>query len=52
VVAMLKPGGYLLTNDKLPGKVPSGWEDSLQTVLVVARDPDVTEYMFCYKRVN
>jgi hypothetical protein len=27
VAAMLKPGGYLLTNDKLPGKVPSGLED-------------------------
>jgi hypothetical protein len=52
VAAMLKPGGYLLTNDKLPGKVPSGLEDSVQTELVVARDPDMTEYMFCYKRVN
>jgi hypothetical protein len=52
VAAMLKPGGYLLTNDKLPGKVPSGLEDSVQTELVVARDPDMTESMFCYKRVN
>jgi chemotaxis methyl-accepting protein methylase len=52
VAAMLKPGGYLLTHDKLPGKVPSGREDSVQTELVVARDPDMTEYMFCYKRVN
>jgi CheR methyltransferase, SAM binding domain len=52
VAAMLKPGGYLLTNDKLPGKVPSSLEDSLQTKLVVARDPDVTEYMFCHKRIN
>jgi hypothetical protein len=52
VAAMLRRGGYLLTNDKLPDKVPSGLEESPPTVLVVARDPDVTEYMFCYKRVK
>jgi hypothetical protein len=52
VAAMLRRGGYLLTNDKLPDKVPSGLEEAPPTVLVVARDPDVTEYMFCYKRVN
>ena len=52
VAAMLKSGGYLLTNDKLPDRVSSGLEDALTTVLNVARDPDMTEYLFCYKRIN
>ena len=52
VAAMLKSGGYLLTNDKLPDRVTSGLEDALTTVLNVARDPDMTEYLFCYKRIN
>jgi hypothetical protein len=52
VAAMLKPGGYLLTNDKLPDRVPSGLEEALTTVLHVARDPDMTDYLFCYRRAN
>jgi hypothetical protein len=52
VSAMLKPGGYLLTNDKLPDRVPSALEDALTTVLNVAHDPDMTEYLFSYKRTK
>ena len=52
VAAMLKPGGYLLTNDKLPDRVPFGLEDALTTVLNVARDPDMTDYLFCYRRTK
>ena len=47
---MLKPGGFLLTNDKLPDTVPSGLQAVTPTVLVLAHDPDVTEYLFCYQR--
>ena len=52
VSAMLKPGGFLLTNDKLPDKVSSGLQDAEPTVLVVARDPDVTEYLFSYQKAK
>lgn len=52
VAAMLKPGGFLLTNDKLPDRVPAGLEDAMTTILNVVHDPDVTEYLFCYKRTN
>ncbi len=34
VAAMLKPGGYLLSNDKLPDTVPSGLEQ-----VMVDRNP-------------
>jgi hypothetical protein len=52
VSAMLRPGGFLLTNDKLPDTVPSGLQATEPTVLVVARDPDVTEYLFSYQKVK
>jgi len=52
VSAMLKPGGFLLTNDKLPDAVPSGLQAAEPTVLVVARDPDVTEYLFSYQKTK
>ncbi len=47
---MLKPGGFLLSNDKLPGTTADGLSDSLQTKQTVARDPDRLEYMFTYQR--
>ena len=50
VSAMLKPGGFLLTNDKLPDVVASGLQAGKPTVLVVARDPDVTESLFSYQK--
>ena len=52
VSAMLKPGGFLLTNDKLPTVVASGLQAGEPTVLVVARDPDVTEYLFSYQKTK
>jgi hypothetical protein len=47
---MLNPGGFVLSNDKLPGAVPAGLADSLTTTQIVARDPDMTELMFCYRK--
>ena len=47
---MLNPGGFVLSNDKLPGSAPAGLADSLLTTLIVARDPDMTEMMFCYEK--
>jgi len=47
---MLNPGGFVLSNDKLPGTVPAGLSDSLLTTQIVARDPDMTEMMFSYEK--
>jgi len=47
---MLNPGGFVLSNDKLPGAVSAGLADSLTTTQIVARDPDMTELMFCYQK--
>jgi hypothetical protein len=50
IAAMLRPGGYLLSNDKFPDTVPSGLASVLNTTLVVARDPDRSDTLFCYKK--
>jgi hypothetical protein len=52
VAAMLKPGGFLLSNDKFPSNVTSGLEDSLQTTQLIARDPERTDTMYCYRKVK
>jgi hypothetical protein len=45
---MIKPGGFLITNEALPGTAPSKLADSLQTsVQVKASD---TEHMYSYAR--
>jgi len=50
IAAMLKPGGYLLSNDKFPDVVPSGLSAAPDTTLVVARDPDRSDTMYCYRK--
>jgi len=45
---MLNPGGFILSNDKLPGLAADGLTDSLQTMQIVARDPDRIDYIFTY----
>jgi len=52
VAAMLKPGGYLLSNDKLPDTVPSGLSDVLEVPITSSVEPLVRDVMFCYERVN
>ncbi len=47
---MLNRGGFVLSNDKLPGTVSAGLDDSFTTTQIVARDPDMTEMMFCYQK--
>ena len=47
IALMLKPGGFLLSNDKLPEDSADDLEDSLLTSQIVAKDP---EYMFSYER--
>ncbi|HTT17334.1 MAG TPA: hypothetical protein VMG82_00205 [Candidatus Sulfotelmatobacter sp.] len=46
---MLNPGGFILSNDKLPGVADDGLSDSLQTTQIVARDPERIEYIFTYE---
>jgi hypothetical protein len=47
VSLMLKPGGYLLSNDKFPDTVPELLKNSLITSQTVGQSP---EYMFSYQR--
>lgn len=50
VSAMLKPDGYLLSNDKFPDAAPSGLVEVFDTTLVFARDPDREDTMYCYQK--
>ena len=52
VSAMLAPGGYLITNDKLPDTVPSGLELVMVTPIPLTTPPVSTDYMYCYRRTN
>jgi len=50
VAAMLKPGGYLLSNDKLADKIPLGLDEVLETPITSSVQPLVRDIMFCYQR--
>jgi hypothetical protein len=50
VSAMLKPGGYLISNDQLPDTVPSGLTDVLQTPVISSQEPLVKDIAFCYRK--
>jgi hypothetical protein len=52
VAVMLKPGGYLLSNDKLPDTVPSGLRNVLETPVVSSLQPLVRDVVFCYRRTE
>ena len=47
---MIKPGGYLLTNEALPGNAPSKLTDSLKTSVPIVKSPAITDYMYSYVR--
>ena len=48
LATMIKPGGFLITNEALSGAAPSKLADSLQTSVPVK--PSDTEHMFTYVR--
>jgi chemotaxis methyl-accepting protein methylase len=50
LAAMLKPGGFALTNDILADKVTSQLEEAHRTTIEVRSDPNITERVFCYRR--
>jgi hypothetical protein len=52
VASMLKPGGYLLSNDKLPDTVPSGLDQVMVTDIPMTGPPVMTDYIYCYRRVE
>ncbi len=45
---MIRPGGFLISNEQLPNTAPSPLTDSLQTSVTVS--PSDTEYMYTYAR--
>ena len=50
VATMLKPGGYLLSNDKLQDTVPSGLDQVMVTEIPMTVPPVITDYIYCYRR--
>ena len=50
IAAMLKPGGYLLSNDKLAEPVSSGLEQVMVTAIPMTTAPVITDYIYCYRR--
>jgi len=52
VAAMLKPGGYLLSNDKLEDTVPSGMEQVMAIEIPMTGAPVITDYIYCYRRME
>ena len=51
IATMLKPGGYLLSDDKLPNTVPSGLAEDLATSITIS-DGKPPESLFSYKRLQ
>lgn len=50
VAEMLKPGGYLLANDKLQETVRDGLEALPVTEIPMTGPPVITDYIYCYLR--
>jgi hypothetical protein len=50
VAAMLKSGGYLLSNDKLQDTVLAGLEQVMVTEIPMTGAPVITDYIYCYRR--
>lgn len=50
LAAMLKPGGFALSNDMLSGNVPSHLVEAHRTDIEVRSNPQIVEHVFCYRR--
>ncbi len=50
IATMLRPGGFLLSNDEFPDEVSSGLKNSLFTTLIIARDPERDDTMYSYQK--
>jgi hypothetical protein len=49
LAAMLKPGGFVLSNDLLADKAPSRLELPHETTIKVRSEPQIIEHMYCYR---
>jgi hypothetical protein len=50
--AMLRPGGFVITNDKLPDKVPSRLKGVLEVPVDMSEQPLIRDIGFFYRRTN
>jgi len=50
LAAMLRPGGFVLSNDLLADKAPGQLEEAHRTTIEVRSDPQITEHIYCYRR--
>jgi hypothetical protein len=50
VARMLKPGGFLLSSEKLADRVENGLAADLTTEITMTGPPVMTDYIFCYRR--
>ena len=49
IAAMLKSGGYLLSNDHLADVVKSGIDQKMLTTIVMTAEPVIRDSIFCYQ---
>ena len=52
VSSMLRPGGFLISNDKLADQVPSELKDVLDVPVTMSENPLIQDFAFCYLRAN
>ena len=52
ISAMLRPGGILISTDKLPENVPSSLKDVFDVPIVMSEQPLIQDFAFCYQRTD
>jgi hypothetical protein len=50
IAAMLQPGAYLLSNDKLEDAFPAGLDQALTTDIPMTTPPVITDHIYSYRR--
>ena len=50
IASMLKPGGYLLSNDKLEDAVPAALELASTIDIPMTTPPVITDHIYTYRR--
>jgi hypothetical protein len=50
--AMLRPGGFVISNDKLADKVPAGLTDVLEVPINMSEEPLIQDIVVFYRRTN
>ncbi len=51
LAAMLKPGGFVLSNNMLADTVPSQLQEAHRTTIEVRSNPQIIEHIYCYRRL-